>query len=113
LWKTSSLRIHWFTYCHQLPINYCCNLFTRFSCKKKPLKFPCLTPAPRIGKGCNPLIKGRHCLACRKSVVDFTQMTNQEVYLHLAQASGEVCGRLRPAQLKKYTASGVPGKNFS
>jgi hypothetical protein len=70
-------------------------------------------PCSQDWQGMQPVEKGRHCLACRKSVVDFTQMTNQEVYLHLAQASGEVCGRLRPAQLKKYTASGVPGKNFS
>ncbi len=54
--------------------------------------------------------KGRYCLACRKSVIDFTTMTDQEVYLHLAQSSENVCGRLRPAQLKKYAATGVPGQ---
>jgi hypothetical protein len=36
-------------------------------------------------------------------------MTDQEVYLHLTQASTKVCGRFRPAQLKKYHSQHVPG----
>ena len=78
--------------------------------KEKAFKVSVPQPCTQDWQGMQPDEKGRYCLSCRKSVVDFTQMTDQEVYSHLAQSSGEVCGRLRPAQLKKYAVPGVPGQ---
>lgn len=42
---------------------------------------------------------GRHCTACRKTVVDFTQKTDAEILAALRRAAGETCGRLRPDQV--------------
>jgi len=41
---------------------------------------------------------GRHCAACRKTVVDFTQKTDAEILAYLAGTAGETCGRLRRDQ---------------
>jgi hypothetical protein len=49
-----------------------------------------------------PTEMGRSCLHCQKEVIDFTEMTDNEVanYLHLHR-NERVCGRVLPAQMKK------------
>jgi hypothetical protein len=43
---------------------------------------------------------GRHCAACAKTVVDFTQKTDAEILAYLARAAGsQPCGRFRAGQL--------------
>ncbi|TGE22481.1 hypothetical protein E5K00_13300 [Hymenobacter aquaticus] len=42
---------------------------------------------------------GRHCAACQKVVVDFTQKTDAEILAVLAQAAGAACGRFGASQL--------------
>lgn len=44
---------------------------------------------------------GRHCAACQKTVVDFTQKSDAEILAALRQATGGTCGRLRPDQLER------------
>ena len=46
-----------------------------------------------------PTGAGRHCAACQKTVVDFTQKTDAEILAHLARAAGGTCGRLHAGQL--------------
>jgi hypothetical protein len=46
-----------------------------------------------------PTTTGRHCAACQKTVVDFTQKTDAEILAALRQAAGETCGRLRADQV--------------
>ena len=47
-----------------------------------------------------PTATGRHCAACQKTVVDFTQLTDAEILAHLARTGqGEACGRFRAGQL--------------
>lgn len=46
-----------------------------------------------------PTATGRHCAACQKTVVDFTQKTDTEILAALRQAAGETCGRLRLDQV--------------
>ncbi len=47
-----------------------------------------------------PTAAGRHCAACQKTVIDFTQLTDEEVVAHFRQADqGGTCGRFRAAQL--------------
>ena len=49
-----------------------------------------------------PTAAGRHCAACQKTVVDFTQLTDAEILAHLARAGrGETCGRFRAGQLAR------------
>jgi hypothetical protein len=48
-----------------------------------------------------PAEKGRHCQSCCKTVVDFTEMSDAEIFRHLSQAGQHVCGRLMPDQLNR------------
>jgi hypothetical protein len=43
----------------------------------------------------------RFCDSCNKSVIDFTQYSDQQLIDFLYKSSGEVCGNLRPDQLEK------------
>lgn len=44
---------------------------------------------------------GRHCAACQKTVVDFTQMSDAEILAVLTQATHGTCGRFRAEQLAR------------
>ena len=48
-----------------------------------------------------PTAIGRHCAACQKTVVDFTQKSDTEILAYLAGATGEICGRLGRNQLSR------------
>nr|GFC87882.1 hypothetical protein [Tanacetum cinerariifolium] len=48
-----------------------------------------------------PTSLGRHCAACQKTVVDFTQKTDAEILAYFAKATGETCGRLGNDQLNR------------
>lgn len=45
--------------------------------------------------------KGRYCMSCRKTVVDFTNMSDREILNHISKSSGGVCGRLHADQLNR------------
>ncbi len=49
----------------------------------------------------SPTDGGRHCAACQKTVVDFTQKTDAEILATLRRAAGETCGRLRADQVER------------
>ncbi len=47
-----------------------------------------------------PEAKGRHCAVCCKTVVDFTQMSEEDIKAYFAgRAQGSTCGRFLPHQL--------------
>jgi hypothetical protein len=48
-----------------------------------------------------PEAQGRHCAACCKTVVDFTNMTDREMIAWLSSAGQNVCGRFAPHQLNQ------------
>jgi hypothetical protein len=49
-----------------------------------------------------PNAAGRHCAACQKTVVDFSQKTDAEILAILARAAGgETCGRFGADQLNR------------
>jgi hypothetical protein len=45
--------------------------------------------------------KGRHCAACQKTVVDFTDMSDAEIIRFLGSAGSKVCGRLLAGQMNR------------
>ena len=56
-----------------------------------------------------PTAAGRHCAACAKTVVDFTQQTDAEILAFLARAtSGRTCGRFVAGQLERPLQRAVP-----
>ena len=59
------------------------------------------TPCHESWDAMTPTGTGRHCAACAKVVVDFTQQTDAEIlaYLRQVNGSGKTCGRFRAGQL--------------
>jgi len=68
-----------------------------------------MTHAITIPKPCHeewndmsPREGGRHCFSCAKTVVDFTQMPDEEVQRYLLdRLPGQVCGRFRQEQVQR------------
>ncbi len=56
-------------------------------------------PCPQSWAAMTPRGPGRHCAACQKTVIDFTQKTDAEILAVLKQAAGNACGRFRAEQL--------------
>jgi len=52
-----------------------------------------------------PDAKGRHCDACDKVVVDFTDHSKEEIVDHLEKAEGKTCGRFKSTQIHKPVVS--------
>lgn len=46
----------------------------------------------------------RHCSSCVKNVVDFTQMSEDEIVSFFSNTKENICGRFRPEQLNKVYA---------
>ncbi|MGI4869996.1 MAG: hypothetical protein ACRYFX_02325 [Janthinobacterium lividum] len=58
------------------------------------------TPCAEPWAAMTPTGPGRHCAACAKTVVDFTQKTDAEILAHFRQSRPDgTCGRFRAAQL--------------
>ena len=49
----------------------------------------------------HPEAQGRFCASCKKTVVDFTTMSDQEVLHWFARQQGSVCGRFGQDQLRR------------
>ncbi|TGE26701.1 carboxypeptidase-like regulatory domain-containing protein [Hymenobacter metallicola] len=58
---------------------------------------PCTQPWAAM----TPQGPGRHCAACQKVVIDFTQKTDAEILAMLAAATRPTCGRFGASQLNR------------
>jgi hypothetical protein len=45
--------------------------------------------------------QGRYCMACCKTVIDFTNMSDREILQHITKNPGNLCGRLHTDQLNR------------
>ncbi|MEQ8810148.1 MAG: carboxypeptidase-like regulatory domain-containing protein [Imperialibacter sp.] len=52
--------------------------------------------------------EGGFCQSCQKTVVDFTQMSDQEILRYFSDRQSHACGRFHPTQLKAYAQVTVP-----
>jgi hypothetical protein len=60
------------------------------------------TPCHESWAAMTPTSDGRHCTACAKTVVDFTQQTDAEILAYFQQVGrGKTCGRFRAEQVKR------------
>jgi len=59
------------------------------------------TPCHQDWATMTPEAQGRFCGSCRKTVVDFTSMSDREVIGYLARTGQGVCGRFDPDQLNR------------
>lgn len=48
-----------------------------------------------------PNEKGRHCLSCQKTVVDFTKMTDTQIIRYFQDYKSSTCGRFLDTQLNR------------
>lgn len=68
---------------------------------QRPTTLRIANPCHESWAAMTPTSTGRHCAACQKTVVDFSQKTDAEILAALRQAAGETCGRLRADQLHR------------
>lgn len=67
----------------------------------KPLQLHIPKPCHEDWSGMHPSEKGRHCMACQKTVTDFTAMNDAEILQYMRQAGSQVCGRLTTGQMNR------------
>jgi len=74
----------------------------------RPVTLLLSSPCTKRWDAMTPAAGGRHCAACAKTVVDFSQKTDAEILRYLAHASrANVCGRLRPDQVGRALTAGA------
>lgn len=79
---------------------------------KKQFKVSIPKPCHEDWSGMTPKEKGRFCQSCSKTVVDFTQKSQEEIEQYLSEYFGQrVCGRLRREQLDTITLE-IPTTTF-
>lgn len=57
-----------------------------------------------------PAELGRFCASCQKQVIDFTVMTDAEIFSYFQQSAGNTCGRFFNKQLQREVALTKPGR---
>ncbi|MPR32488.1 hypothetical protein [Salmonirosea aquatica] len=58
-----------------------------------------------------PTDSGRFCAACGKNVIDFTQLSDDQVLAIIEKSSGNLCGRLEESQMNRYLVSKAEPSN--
>ncbi|MBC7864587.1 MAG: hypothetical protein IAF38_16555 [Bacteroidia bacterium] len=79
--------------------------------KSNTFKINIADPCSQKWEEMTPTGNGRFCDACTKVVVDFTQMTNEELIEFYRTSTKKVCGRYRASQLNKTFTYSVSVKN--
>ncbi len=67
--------------------------------KKQGIKITIAEPCHENWNAMLPEEKGKFCLACKKTVVDFSVMSDSEIIDFLSKSSGAVCGRINEERL--------------
>ncbi len=49
----------------------------------------------------NATDKGRFCLSCRKKVIDFSMLSDQQILQHISKSSEGFCGKFNNEQLNR------------
>lgn len=74
----------------------------------KKLHVSLTKPCTENWNSMTPTEQGRHCQVCEKQVVDFTQMSDQEIIRYF-KTYNNLCGRMRPDQVNRnYTLPTTP-----
>lgn len=73
---------------------------SRLAAMSRPVALTIPQPCHESWATMTPTAQGRHCAACNKVVLDFTQKTDAEILAALKQASAP-CGRFRADQLNR------------
>lgn len=76
-----------------------------------PIKLGINDPCNEQWENMTPVNGGNYCSSCKKTVVDFTGMSDKEVYQFMQQAGTSVCGRFNDGQLNKVFQPAVSQPN--
>src|SRR5690242_17957207 len=80
---------------------------------RQPLQVQIPTPCHESWQAMTPNEKGRHCMSCQKTVIDFTNMSDRQILEYITKASSNVCGRFSNEQLNKDLIIPSNKKKFS
>lgn len=78
-----------------------------------PLKLTIDNPCHENWQHMEPNKEGRHCQACRKTVVDFSAMTDKEILDFISHSQGDLCGRFDGQQLNRHLHETKPRRKLS
>lgn len=67
----------------------------------KSLQLNIPTPCHEDWQNMTPNEKGRHCMACQKTVVDFTLMNDRQILDYISKSNSNICGRVANDQLQR------------
>jgi hypothetical protein len=56
---------------------------------------------------------GRFCVSCQKKVIDFTGLSDAEIFRIFGQSPGKVCGHFNPSQLNRVIANTASRKHIA
>lgn len=79
----------------------------------KKIHFQIPEPCNENWQNMTPVEQGKFCIACNKTVTDFSSMTDEEILLQISKSSGNVCGRFMPDQLNRGVNIGDAKKKMS
>src|SRR5258708_3663984 len=68
----------------------------------KSLQLQIPTPCHENWQSMTPNEKGRHCMACQKTVIDFTMMSDREILNYISKSSSNICGRIASDQMNRH-----------
>lgn len=69
------------------------------------------TPCHERWEAMHPAKNGRFCDSCAKNVVDFTAMSDAQIFEHFKNSTGNLCGRFTNTQLNRPLVYEVPPKS--
>lgn len=58
-----------------------------------------------------PVSGGRHCSSCSKTIIDFSVLTDAEIFAAISNSKGTVCGRFADDQLERHIVAPVPPRH--
>lgn len=81
------------------------------SMTKDTFKIIIKTPCSENWETMIPNEEGNHCLSCRKTVVDFTSMTDSQIIHYFQNYKGKTCGRFLETQVNRPILPPLSPKN--
>jgi hypothetical protein len=78
---------------------------------REPIQLGIPSPCGEDWDRMQPAEKGRHCERCCKTVVDFTEMSDEAIIRYVTERPGNICGRLMPDQLGRKLAPAPVQRN--
>jgi hypothetical protein len=80
---------------------------------KETLKLTVKKPCTESWDTMTPNEKGKHCLSCQKTVVDFTAMTDSQIIFYFQNYQDKTCGRFLDSQLQRPILPPFSAKNHT